>query len=829
MAANSEPASRKESADELSRPARIYIGAVIAAGALALISESYSSLQIASIGRFATYLICGALASSLKVHLPGINGTMSVNFLLILMAIADLSRGEAVLIGALSITIQYLWYSRTRPTMLQAAFNVASISAAVAIAAWVYHWPILRAAQFDTGIILAITASVYFICNTLTIALVVAITEGRSVLSLWKECYFWSFPYYLVGAALVLGMRTIASYVGWQTAILVLPVVYIFYHSYRLYLDRLQSEKEHAEDMAGLHLRTIEALALAIEAKDHTTNEHLHRVQVYALQIGKELKLSPTDLHALEAASLLHDIGKLAVPEHIISKPGKLTPEEFDKMKIHPLVGAEILERVKFPYPVVPIVAAHHERWDGTGYPHGLSREDIPIGARILAAVDCLDALSSDRQYRKALPLQAAMDMVKAQSGKAFDPVIVEILERRLPDLENQAREAGSEASRLSREVTTASGCAPGAGFDEQQPLPSDPSGNADNGFLSSIAAARNEVQILFELSQSLGTSLSLVDTLSVLAQRLQTIVPHHSLAIYLQREGLLVPEYVNGDDAKLFGSLAIPCGQGLSGWVAEKGKPILNGNPSVEPGYLQDVRKFSKLQSALVVPLDGVGGRLGTLAIYHRSTHAFSKDHLRILLAISSKLGLSIENSLRFRHAESTAVTDFLTGLPNGRSVFMHLEQEVKRCSTLRVPLTVLVCDLDGFKQVNDAYGHLQGNRMLQLTAEALKDNLREGDYVGRMGGDEFVIVMPHTDAEKARVVGERMQAAIRDLSIRAFGSPVFGLSIGAAHLGPDTVQAEDLLAEADRQMYKTKRARKASGAILPPVLQVPKPQLIQ
>ena len=112
-----------------------------------------------------------------------------------------------------------------------------------------------------------------------------------------------------------------------------------------------------------------------------------------------------SELEALRAAALLHDIGKLAVPEHIISKPGKLTPEEFEKMKIHPVVGAEILERVKFPYPVVPIVRSHHEKWDGSGYPDGLKGEDIPIGARILAAVDCLDALASDRQYRKAIPL----------------------------------------------------------------------------------------------------------------------------------------------------------------------------------------------------------------------------------------------------------------------------------------------------------------------------------------------------------------------------------------------------------------------------------------
>ena len=206
---------------------------------------------------------------------------------------------------------------------------------------------------------------------------------------------------------------------GWQTSLLVLPLIYWVYRSYRLYLGRLEAEKEqveiekrHAEEIASLHMRTIEALALAIEAKDHTTHKHLQRVRIYAVEIAKELNLGVEQIEALRAAALLHDIGKLAVPEHIINKPGRLTPEEFEKMKIHPLVGAEILERVAFPYPVAPIVRSHHERWDGTGYPEGLKGEQIPIGARILAAVDCLDALASHRQYRQALPLIEAMEKV---------------------------------------------------------------------------------------------------------------------------------------------------------------------------------------------------------------------------------------------------------------------------------------------------------------------------------------------------------------------------------------------------------------------------------
>src|SRR5437867_4060948 len=219
--------------------------------------------------------------------------------------------------------------------------------------------------------------------------------------------------------------------------------------------------------MANLHLRTIEALALAIEAKDHTTHEHLQRVRVYAIEVAKELKISPPEMEALHAAALLHDIGKLAIPEHIISKPGRLTPEEFEKMKIHPVVGAEILERVRFPYPVVPIVRYHHEKWDGSGYPYGLGGEEIPLGARILAAVDCLDALASDRQYRRALPLDEAMQVVCSESGKSFDPRVVEVLSRRYVELEKKAQASSGKPTTLLSDPGLRPDVAPAAGFEK--------------------------------------------------------------------------------------------------------------------------------------------------------------------------------------------------------------------------------------------------------------------------------------------------------------------------------------------------------------------------
>jgi diguanylate cyclase (GGDEF)-like protein len=434
------------------------------------------------------------------------------------------------------------------------------------------------------------------------------------------------------------------------------------------------------------------------------------------------------------------------------------------------------------------------------------------MGARILAAVDCLDALASDRQYRRALPLDEAMHVVEEQAGTSFDPKVVALISKRYVELEQLARAKKSAKSRLSKNVRIAAGVAPAAGLAEEAGLPGRELSPARRGgdFLVSIAAARHEVHMLFEMSQALGTTLSLPDTLSMLGKRLQSVVPHDTFAVFLNRDGALHPEYVSGVDAAVFSSLSIPTGEGLSGWVAENRKPILNGNPSVEPGYLNDVNTFTTLRSALSVPLESVSGAIGVLSLYHNGREAFTQDHVRILLAISSKLALAIENSLRYRQAEDNATSDFLTGLPNGRSLFMHVEQEVTRCRNAARPLAVLVCDLDGFKHVNDRFGHLEGNRILKKVAGILRQSCRPSDYVARMGGDEFVMVVPDMRARDLRPMIDRIRTAIVQASREEFGEPLLSASIGFAELTDEILEAEELLSAADREMYRLKREHK-------------------
>jgi putative methionine-R-sulfoxide reductase with GAF domain len=293
----------------------------------------------------------------------------------------------------------------------------------------------------------------------------------------------------------------------------------------------------------------------------------------------------------------------------------------------------------------VPIVRAHHEKWDGSGYPAGLVGEAIPIGARILAAVDCLDALASDRQYRKALPLHEAMAKVFSEAGSAFDPRVVTILQNRYVAWEKLARSLPMQAPpKLSTDIKVERGLAPDAGFAQSAEVSPRSSSSVESG--DRLSAARQQAQGLSELFRALNSSLVREDIFSLLAARLKQLVPYDSLVFYLRNGDALVPGFVGGDNFRLFSALQIPLGDGLSGWVAQNHKPILNGNPLVEPGYRSDGAGDTALRSALAVPLEGSAGVVAVLALYRAQQDGFTKDDLQVVETLSFRIGSVLEQA---------------------------------------------------------------------------------------------------------------------------------------------------------------------------------------
>jgi diguanylate cyclase (GGDEF)-like protein/putative nucleotidyltransferase with HDIG domain len=759
--------------------------------------------------RFILYLLLALAGSSMKVAFPGVEGTVSVNFVFIMLGLMELTVPETLFLAVASAAAQTRWDAKGRLRLVPLLFNTSCIALAVLAASWVYHKPWLTNVPEGELLRLTLAGVAYFIVNIVPVATVVALTERKSVQTVIRSFSDWTFCYYLVGSSLAEIVHRADQRLGLVLTLALLPPLYLIYRSVRLYFGKMEQEKAHAESMASLHLRTIEALATAIEAKDECTGDHLRRVQVYSLEVAKHLGLSSDEVDALQAASILHDIGKLAVPDYIISKPGKLTPDEFDKMKVHTVVGAEILEQVAFPYPVAPIVRSHHEKWDGSGYPDGLKAESIPIGARILSAVDCLDALASDRQYRRALPLDEAMDYVAGLSGRSFDPQVVDILKTKYREFERMAQSTPLRNHRLSKDLIVSRGDAPDAGFEKSASSVGTAAGAGAAGDRAqvpadSVASARQEMRAIVDLAMDVSKSLRMEDILSILAERLKQLVPYDCLAVYVRERSVLKARYTSGSNSQALASLEIPVGQGLSGWVVENGKAIINGNPAVEPGC-----QLGTLNSALSIPLgDGVDQFSGVLTLYRAEKDAYSADHLRVLLAIKGDIARAVDGALRFQKARQGAGSDELTGLASKAALLAYLQDGFV---AQRKPATVLLCDIDEFRRVNELFGRPTANELLKLAANILRTNSRSVDYVARVGGDEFVLLLAAARPEELAGKIESLDRLVANACRGLCGEESSGLAVGVACFPENGADADSLVAFAEQALASAKEARRA------------------
>ena len=632
----------------LSLPARAYILLVGALGLAAFVAAGIRWTGDDGL-RFVLYAIVTSVGSGWKVRFPGFEATLSVNFFFSLLVAVELGFSEAVAIAGISGVIQSCWRPDHRPQPIQIPFNISVLSLSCAAAALAFDSAIARESGLDLLPRIGLAAAVQFAANSVLVTIIIVLTQKSNFLATLRGM-FWSFSYYFAGALGVGLFHILSSHAGWQSALLSIPAAYLAYRSFQFYLDRLEAQRRHAQQMSDLQMRTIEALALAIECKDETTHDHLGRVQVYALEVGRELGLDRDQMEALRAASLLHDIGKLAVPESIINKPGRLTPDEFNKMKIHPGVGGEILSSVQFPYPVVPYVRSHHEKWDGSGYPDGLKGEEIPIGARIIAAVDCLDALASDRQYRKAMPLDSAIEIVRKESGKAFDPRIVDVLSRKYKEFEAKARRQSAALPKLSLNVDVVRGGAPATGFEQ-------PRIDSLAALASAVGGRDQELRDALEVITEFGPRFSLEELAALLAVRLRRIIPYEGLAMFRVTNHRLEPVYATGEHAARLPGSGISFGQGLSGWVAENRKLIVNGNPSVEPGGWGSTAPSVAFLSSLSAPIVASGEVVGVLTLHAQPRDAFSVDDSRVIETICARLGQALERHQGFEARQNVPV----------------------------------------------------------------------------------------------------------------------------------------------------------------------------
>ena len=595
--------------------------------------------------------------------------------------------------------------------------------------------------------------------------------------------------------------------------VLIVALVHLLYRFNEKRLSeitRAQAEKvKYVEEIADLHMNTIESLAIAIDAKDQTTHGHVRRTQIYATEMGKLLRVSESELRALVAGALLHDIGKLAVPEYILNKPGKLTEAEFAKMKIHPTVGGDILKRVNFPYPVEDIVRYHHEKWDGSGYPKGLVGPEIPLVARIISVVDFYDATRCDRPYRKGMKREDSLALLQKMAASSFDPRIVDLFTKHVTEFDDLIGQQDIGEQVPSENIDLVTSARPDAG------LASDTLGAPDgaSGFRS-ITQAQREVFALHEIAQTIGSSLNMSDTVTLVSNKLRAIVPFDTCIIFLvdERMGKAVAMHVVGDHADLFSRRRISVGDGITGWVIANSRSMCNASPELDlAGMPEDISR--NYRGVLVSPLIREDGAFGAITLYSKGRTSYTSEHVRLLESVAQHAASALNNALTFEKTKESALVDQLTDLPNARGFYMMLEQRLAECQRLnRESLALISMDLDDFKLINDQWGHAIGDRLLASVARVIRKELRQMDILSRYAGDEFVAIMPMASQTMSEMVGERIRQAVaaHKFSVRTGKTVQVSISIGVSCFPVNGETTEELLTTAARNMQRDKHTRK-------------------
>jgi diguanylate cyclase (GGDEF)-like protein len=783
------------------------VAVVVVAGALLLVAR----LPRVDLAHPWVFLVLAALAGAvayLKMRLPladrppTLSASYAVEFASLLLVGPDAAMPIAAAGGFSQCTFGRLAMNRWHRTAFGMAVLVVSAQVAGTIYVLLGGVPLLEAtAVVPVPHAVGGAAVAYFAVNLALVAGVRAL--GDLDRAAWREHLLWGSLAYVVGAgAATMGGFLLRDGSYWLAPLVVAPIC-LAWCAHAFHLRRLGAEQRHSREVSDLHLATIEALALAIDAKDQGSTSHLRRVQVYATGLAEAVGMSRAEVQGVGTAALLHDIGKLAVPDHVLAKPGPLTPEEFQKVEIHPQIGAEILAGVPFPYPVAPLVLGHHERWDGRGYPNGLAADQIPLGARILAVVDQYDALTSERSYHRALGREDALAKIRADGGRGLDPAIVELFASLLPTLEAEALRQGEPSRRLS--FAARATARPGAALEV---------GGRSTDVFTDIALAHREIYALYELAHSMGSSLGIGDTMALVSSKLAPLVPFASCALYLRSDETdsMRCAFATGADADRVAQFSMRIGTGLAGWVGRNRRPLVNARPGADYEAAGAEADATPFRSALVSPIVFNDQPIGALALYHGEASFYTEDHRRLLERVAEMAAGVIHNSIVYEQTRKDSLTDPLTGLQNTRSMYTHLSRELARAERLGSEVSLLVLDLDNLKTINDTYGHHAGDRALREVARVLKAGIRPYDICVRYAGDEFVVVLSGCGPDEAAHKRRELQQAVNEIVFEARQGEAVHVagSFGAASFPQDGRSYEALLATADRLMYEDKARRK-------------------
>ncbi|MEO5823960.1 MAG: diguanylate cyclase [Vicinamibacteraceae bacterium] len=788
--------------------ARVYVLAIAAAGVW-LAASAAGGLQFTQPTTFGALLILAVLTSIFKVSVPmpaALNHqplTMSLAFAANFASLIILDGQSATIIAIVAAWSQTTFNTfRARNPWHRTVFNMAALAVTMAstdlvlrvVAGHVGPWN-LRA----DALALSAAAATYYVVNSGVVAGAIAAAGKQPFFSLWMRHVLSGWIAHVFGAAAAgLAVASVERSLMWLAPFGALSLG-LGYRAYRTYIERMDQQQLAVQRLSDLHLATVEALALAIDAADQGSRLHLRRLQRHASMLARACSLNDAEIQAVATAAMLHDIGMLAVPQHILAKRDVLTDDERRKLWLHPQVGADIIHAVPFPSPVAPLILGHHERWDGGGYPAGLIGETIPLGSRIVALVDRYDELLREAS---ATP-QSSLTRLSEDAGRSLDPDLVERF---------QGLGAAIQAieTELAPPLTVAD-------LDLRGGADRPTSPNA----VAHIAHAQREVYGLYDLSQALGATLTVTDAMQQLRERLGGLVPFSTCALFLHdvESARTTCRWMGARDAAdPATTIASEFVQGPVAWVLEHGRSLVTALPAGVPARRGDglPPRTSAVVEVLICPLRVDDCTYGALAAYHERRGTYAEDQRRIFERVAEIVSSAIQNALRYERTHEAALTDRLTSLANSWGLVAGADHALARAAHEQEPLAVLMIDVDKFKDVNDTYGHEAGDRALKVVARVLSQAVRPNDVCARYGGDEFVVLLANCDVHQAdRRAAElkRQVAALRFEAAPGEAMPL-RISVGAAVYPADGRAFDALLAVADRRMYHDKTMSRRGAA---------------
>jgi len=544
---------------------------------------------------------------------------------------------------------------------------------------------------------------------------------------------------------------------------------------------------ENAEALARmreLYLASVRALAAAVDARDPYTRSHSARVAALSRGIAEEMRLTADQVRRIQLGALLHDIGKIGVPDAILNKPGSLSADEWVMMRSHSILGASIVNAVEPLRDLVPIVRSHHERYDGAGYPDELGGDLVPIEAYVVAAADAFEVIVSRRAYKPAQTVEHACAELLRCRGTQFHPAVVDAFLRLI---ERDRAQGAAQLRRIAGILHEDIEDVPGPGVLLEQ-------------FAASAQTHGRQLAILQRLASEISAVLDIDD----LAERLLRIICdamgyENGFLLTLDDAGEhLVIRAAVGPSGSYVGQ-RLPKGQGISWWVVERGELQNVADGRLDPRFYGP----TEIRSVLCVPLQLGDERIGALGVESPRIAAFSREDEDLLTAVSHQVAAAVRVAKLHQAAKTAAATDPLTGLPNRRSFFQRLEREL--AARDGASLSVAIVDANGLKALNDGFGHAAGDEALVRVGAILQAGVREGDLVARIGGDEFAVLFAGAPILTAERIVRRLAERIANSTL-GVGHRLPTIAWGVADAtGEATVDA--LVEAADRAMYRQKQ----------------------